>query len=303
MTAEDRPSAMPPLNPLHVFEAAARLLSFTRAADELGITQSAVSRQVARLEDYLGTRLFERQNRGIALTAEGRIYFDEIGPVFQRVARATAALRARHDTNVVRVACYPTFSAKWLIPRLSRFSAMHPNVQVKLRTSIRPVDFGTGAFDVAIQLRPVADVDPRHSSLLIPDTIQPYCSPEFLEKHRLKSPRDLLAVPLIASRYRRTDWRDWFTAMKLHVGLSNIEEYPGSLLSYKAAAEGLGAVIGQPFMMADEVASGMLVPLFSPMQRDLANFVMWHSYANARVRNFVRWIEDEVRRPAAGPAA
>ena len=291
---------MPPLNPLHVFEAAARLSSFTRAADELGVTQSAVSRQVSRLEDYLGTRLFERRNRGIALTPEGRAYLDEIGPAFQRIARATATLRARHETNVVRVACYPTFSAKWLISRLSRFSTLHPNVQVRLRTSIRPVDFNTGAFDVAIQLRPVADVDPKHSSLLIPDIIQPYCSRGFLSRHRLESPRDLLAVPLIASRYRRTDWRDWFTAMGLHDDPSNVGEFPGSLLSYKAAAEGLGAVIGQPFMMADDVASGMLVPLFSPVQREFANFVMWNSYAGARVRNFVRWIEDEIRAPAAG---
>ncbi|WP_142846182.1 LysR family transcriptional regulator [Telmatospirillum sp. J64-1] len=296
---------IPPLNPLHVFETSARLGNFTKAAEELGVTQSAVSRQIATLEESLGMKLFKREHKGIALTVDGQAYFREISPAFARIASATDSLIARRKTNAIRVAAYPTFSAKWLIPRLARFNATHQNIQVKLKTSILPVNFDISPFDVAIQLRPVEEMDPEFSALLFWDVIQPYCSPAFLDRHRLERPDDLFSVPLLASYYRRSDWQDWMAGVGLGDRRLESNEFPSSLLTYKAAAEGLGAAIGQPFLMEDEIASGTLVPIFTPVQRNLAHFIMWNRYANARVRNFVRWVREEVSasNPSHGPVS
>ncbi len=288
---------VPPLNPLHVFEVAARLGSFTQAAEELRVTQSAVSRQVATLEDFLGTALFERGHKGILLTSDGAEYFAEIGPAMAAIAAATDSLVARYKTNEVRVASYPTFAVKWLIPRLPRFRHLNQNIQVRLNTSIKPVNFDSQPFDVAIQLRREEDVDPEFSKFLYWDDMQPYCSPDFLSRHQLGQVADLLTVNRLHSHYRTDDWKDWLAANGLEQPEKSGDEYPSSLLTYKAAVEGHGVVIGQKQLMAEEEASGALVPIFSPVRRRLAYYVVWSRKANSKVRNFVRWVVGEV-----GPA-
>jgi LysR family transcriptional regulator, glycine cleavage system transcriptional activator len=141
---------MPPLNPLHVFEASARLGSFTKAAEELGVTQSAVSRQVAVLEAYVRQRLFIRGRHGIALTPAGEAYRKDIAPAFARVAAATEKLRQAGQTEPLRLRCYNTFAVKWLIPRLPRFQADHPAIEVRLSNAVAEVDFARDEVDLAI---------------------------------------------------------------------------------------------------------------------------------------------------------
>lgn len=289
---------IPPLNPLHVFEVAARMGSFTKAANELGVTQSAVSRQIATLEDYLGTKLFQRQSKWISLTPDGEEYYQEIGIAFGKIARSTDILLARHKSNSIRVAGYPTFAAKWLIPRISRFRDVHRNIQVKLKTSILPVNFDISPFDVAIQLRAIDEMDPQYSSLLFHDVIQPYCSPKFLEKHRLETIEDLRNVKRLTSHYRRSDWRDWFAANGRDDIPDDGDEFPSSLLTYQAAIEGLGVAIGQTFLMRDEVANGSLVPVFTPARRSMAHFVIWNKTANSKTRKFVAWLQSEIAQTA-----
>lgn len=291
---------MPPLNPLHVFHVAARSGSFSRAAQEMGVTQSAVSRQVFTLEEYLGTKLFVRESRGIELTQDGRDYIEQISPAMEQIATATSHLLTRNRSTAVRVAAYPTFAGKWLIPRLKAFGQVNRGTQIKIKTSISPVDPETSAFDVAIQLRPMSGVDPEFSLLLYRDVLQPFCSPAFLKQHRLKSPHDLLSVPLLTSHYRKLDWRDWLEGAGLPPQAVEGDEFPSSLLTYRAAQEGLGVAIGQPFLVSDEIGSGQLVPVFQPIERDLGLFVIWTRYANARVRSFVKWLAAEVERADDG---
>lgn len=287
---------MPPLNPLHVFHVAARSGSFSRAAQEMGVTQSAVSRQVSTLEEYLGTKLFLRESRGIELTQDGRDYAERIGPAMDNIATATDLLLARNRSTAVRVAAYPTFAGKWLIPRLKAFGEVHRNTQIKIKTCISPVDPETSAFDVAIQLRPMSEVDPEFSLLLYRDILQPFCSPAYLRQQRLTSPKDLLSVPLLTSHYRRLDWHHWFEGAGLPSQSIEGDEFPSSILTYRAAQEGLGVAIGQPFLVAEEIAAGQLVPIFQPIERDLGLFVIWTRYANARVRGFIKWLAAEVER-------
>ena len=294
---------MPPLNPLHAFHVAARSGSFSRAAQEMGVTQSAVSRQISTLEEYLGTKLFIRESRGIELTQDGQDYVERISPAMDNIATATDLLLTRNRSTAIRVAAYPTFAGKWLIPRLKAFGEVHRNTQIKIKTCISPVDPDTSAFDVAIQLRPMSEVDPEFSFLLYRDVLQPFCSPAYLRQQRLTSPGDLLSVPLLTSHYRRLDWHHWFKGVGLPSQAIEGDEFPSSILTYRAAQEGLGVAIGQPFLVAEEIAAGQLAPIFQPVERDYGLFVIWTRYANARVRGFIKWLAAEVERTDdAGPA-
>lgn len=301
---EDRLArTVPPLNPLHVFEVAARLGNFTKAAHELRVTQSAISRQVATLESYLGTKLFTRGSKGIALTQDGEAYWAEVGPAFSRISASTEALISRNKSKSVQVASYPTFAAKWLIPRLSGFSQRNPQIGISIKTSIAPVNFASNSADVAVQLRASEDMDARFSKLLFWDVIQPYCSPAYLRSRQIETIADLMETRMLHSYYRRSDWHDWLSAFDIRSESQASLEFPSSLLTYKAAAEGLGVVIGQSFLLREEVREGLLVPLFKPVKRQLAYYVTWKKNADAKARKFVRWLEDEIakERPEGKP--
>ncbi|MCK9553596.1 LysR substrate-binding domain-containing protein [Aquamicrobium sp.] len=287
---------IPPLNPLHVFEVAARLGNFTKAAKELRVTQSAVSRQISTLEDYLGAKLFHRENKGTILTEDGSAYYSEIGPAFGVIARATDGILAQYKSNIVRVSCYPTFASKWLIPRLAGFNEKHRNIEVKLETKVISIRQHSNPYDVAVNLCGPEDVDPQYSSLLFEDVIQPFCSPSFLARHKMNSIEDLLSVKRLTSHYRRRDWQDWFEAKGLIDMPDEGDVFLSSLLTYKAASEGLGIAICQHFLVTDEMRAGLLVPVFSPVTRNLAHFVVWNKNANYRARTFVKWLQDEISR-------
>lgn len=287
---------IPPLNPLHVFEVAARLGSFTRAAEELQVTQSAVSRQVAVLEGYLKRRLFHRDPHGITLTSDGDDYRREIAPAFARIDAATRRLLDAADANPLRLRSYSTFAAKWLLPRLPRFHASHPGIEVRLSTGIALVDFGREELDVAIQFG-AGDWPGLEQRKLLGDIIQPVCSPKLLRRrHAPKVIEDLKRCTLLHTKYRRNDWHDWLEA----VDGPDISEtgmvLPGSVLAYQAAMEGLGIAMGQLPLLRQEIASGALVPLFDrPVTRPLAHYAVWPARRGAdhRLRAFLAWLERE----------
>lgn len=285
---------IPPLNPVHVFEVVARTGSFTRAAKKLRVTQSAVSRQVATLEDYLGVRLFDRESNGVTLTHEGSEYLADIGSAFDAIARATSNILGRYKSNIVRVTCYPTFATKWLIPRLSGFNERYQDIQVKLETKVVPSIKSDGPQEVAIQLCDPGQITQETSLLLFKDRFQPFCSPKFLERHDIQTVEDLLALKRLGSYYRRNDWRDWMEAMGHPDLLDDRDDFMSSLLTYKAACEGLGVAICQNFLVEDEVKSGALVPLFQPIERELGHYIMWNKAANYRARTFVKWLYEEL---------
>lgn len=281
---------VPPLNPLRVFECTARRGSFTKAAEELYVSQSAVSRQVAALEAYLGIRLFLREKSGVSLTAAGEQYYQEIGPAFMAIASATERLKRANDTSPLKLRVYATFATKWLMRRLPLFEQRHPRVQVRITTTVAPVDFNRDEVDGAIQFGsgewPGADAE-----FLFPDEIEPVCSPNLVE------PTDLLRHRLLHSKYRRRDWADWLEAFGY--GVPDAVEpmvFPSSLLTYQAALEGLGLAMGQIPLLQPDLVSGRLVrPFNRPLRRDFAYyFVVPHGVALPdKLRHFRDWIMAE----------
>ncbi|MGM0562402.1 MAG: LysR substrate-binding domain-containing protein [Pseudomonadota bacterium] len=287
---------VPPLNPLYVFEAVTRLGSFTRAAEELNVTQSAVSRQIAALEGYLNVRLFHRERHGITLTPPGEAYKKEISPAFASIVCATERILNEERSQPLFLRLYPTFAVKWLIPRLPLFHAEHPNIEVRLNTTIAPVDFTRENLDLAIQLT-TGDVKGCDSLLLFPDVIQPVCAPSLLKSE--SSPEqldDLKDQRLLHSHYRKSDWKDWLTAMDRPELLSEGMTFPSSVLTYQAAAEGLGIAIGQMKLLEKDFNSGNLIPLFEPVERELGYYALWLKgrEPDLKTRKFLSWLKRQI---------
>jgi LysR family glycine cleavage system transcriptional activator len=285
---------IPPLNPLRVFDVVARTANLTSAAEELHVTQSAVSRQIAVLERYLGTQLLRRERHGVSLTPEGRRYAKQVAPAFEAIASATRQITAPARQKTVRVRTYTTFAAKWLIPRLPAFQALHPQVDVRITTDVKDVDFEADEADVAIQFG--AGSWPRvRCELLMRDEIEPVCTPQLLARARQR-PEALLRGRLLVSRYRRADWDDWLAATGLVAAATRAERmsFPSSILTWQAALDGLGTAIGQPALLRDELAAGRLVrPFAAPVRRDSAWYLLRPQQQAGRgvaVRAFSDWV-------------
>ncbi|WP_069865881.1 transcriptional regulator GcvA [Pseudomonas citronellolis] len=293
---------VPPLNPLHVFETVARLGSLTKAAQELCVTHSAVSRQLSTLEQYLGVTLFDRGPRGVKLTKVGATYYKAVGPAFTAISMATENIVGRTDGESLRLNVYTTFAAKWLLQRLHRFEALYPDIPVEISTTVMPIDFNEMEVDAAIQFGdgnwPAVDV--LH---LFDDVIEPVCSPALLRNGPpLLTVDDLAHYRLLQSRYRRRDWFDWLQAM----GRDDLQDlvkrqrvgFQNSLLAYQAAIEGLGIAMGQVRLIASDLASGALIrPFEKPVKRSLAYYLLVpgnrrHSH---KIRVFRAWLLAEIK--------
>jgi len=275
---------LPPLNPLRAFEAAGRLRSIRRAAQELCVTAGAISRQVQILESHLGVRLFRREPREIVLTAEGEQYLLEIAQHLDGIRDATAKVSGRRTTDVVRIRAHTTISMKWLIPRLGSFHEENKTTEVRLTTSNESVNFDREDVDGAIRLG-----DGKWSGVevdrLIANELVPLCSPAFRRKHQLKAVGDLAAVPLLHSLVRPDDWQLWLKA----VGTDSVDPYAGdkyasSTLAYQAALQGHGIMMAQKALFLDELRSKRLVQPF-PLALDRGTFTYYFVYPQNRLRN------------------
>lgn len=285
---------VPPLNPLHVFEVAARLASFTRAAEELNVTQSAISRQIGVLEGYLNVSLFHRQRVGVTLTPEGKTYLRSVGPAFEAIYRATEEIRRDGKERPVFVRVYPTFAVKWLIPRLPDFNAAHRDIEISITTGTQRADFEQEQCVLVVSLLP--DDDPPPCGVrLFGDLIQPVCSPKLLKCEGYpESLDDLANRRLLTSGLRRSDWHRWFEAKGRGDLRPTGAEFPSSVLTYQAATEGLGIAIGQVSFLDDDLSSQKLVGLFGPpVMRPLSYYAVWSQRRglDARARSFLRWLQ------------
>lgn len=287
---------LPPLNPLRVFDCVGRTGSFTAAAAQLGVTQSAVSRQVAVLESYLGKPLFRREQGGAVLTPAGEAYWLEIAPAIDRIAAATEAQRAAKGSGVLHLRVYATFAVKWLLGRLPRLHARHPEIDLQLSTTVAPVDFLRDQVDLAVQFG-TGDWPGLHSQRLLPDIIQPIASPKLVAAGGFGGLDGLRHHRLLHSHYRRHDWRDWLRS----VGRPDLDhpgtEFPSSVLTLQAAAEGLGVAIGQISLLAEDIAEGRFVPLFGhALERPLAHYLVWPKAKSLSpmARALIAWFEDEL---------
>ncbi|WP_035879957.1 transcriptional regulator GcvA [Cupriavidus sp. BIS7] len=269
---------IPPLNPLRVFEAVARTSNLTGAAQELHVSQSAVSKQIAVLEEYLGVELFRRERHGVTLTKHGETYAREVLPAFDAIASATARIFRSTSQGALRVRTYTTFAAKWLIPRLPDFQKQHPTIEVRIDNAIPDVDFDRDPADVAIQFGDGRW--PRVScDLLFHDEIEPVCTPAYVKSHRgaRGAKEALLQHRLLVSHYRRTDWDEWLNFTGLGEVASGTERmsFGSSVMTWQAALDGMGIAIGQTAMLKPELESGRLVrPFALPYRRGKAYYLV-----------------------------
>lgn len=296
---------IPPLNPLHVFEVVARAGSLTRAAAELHITQSAVSRQLAVLESYLQIKLFTREARGVALTPAGEAYRRDVAPAFERLAVGTERLLAGLRGGPLRVRTYATFVAKWLLRRLPDFQQRHPAIDVLIETAVPEVNFDRDSVDVVIQFGH-GDWPKAHAELLFDDEFEPVCSPALLAGDRpLRTLDDLRGARLLHAHYRKADWREWLAAVGRPELIEGAREmtFANSILAYQAAIDGMGVAIGQPRLLRQEFDAGLLArPFERPVKRDAGYYLLTAAdrATPPKVHAFRRWLLDEVARETHG---
>ena len=292
---------LPSLNGLRAFEAAARHLSFTVAASELNVTQTAVSHQIRRLEEELGIRLFVRQNRALALTPEAKDYLPGVRAAFNDLRLATDRLLRRDDDHVLTVSTLASLAAKWLLPRLATFQESHPGIDVRITTSPGLVDFRNGDVDAAIRYGRGHWPGTR-AEWLTADELFPVCSPALLEGDKpLRCPEDLAHHTLLhSSGGYDDDWRLWLTAAGLP---SNISKQPGLtfdliLLTLQAAIDGSGVAMGRTSYVEADIAKGRLVVPFKVALPADAGFYLVSPEAKAdtpKLGAFRQWLKASVQ--------
>jgi DNA-binding transcriptional LysR family regulator len=287
---------IPPLSALQAFEAIARRKSFSLAAEELYLTPSAVSHQVAKLESLLNARLFERSARGVELTPAGQQYLKRVASALGAINAATEDLRhGVQDTLYVHSS--PSFASLWLMPRIARFTQRHPYISLMLSASHVHSDFQLGQMDIDIRYGlpswPNLEVAPIFS-----EKVMPLASPEFIRTHSLHAPEDLLRVPLIQSSVSVVQWSDWFGRFcpdrrPERMGM----RFDRAMMSLDAAVQKLGVALESSSIGQTLIASGRLQPVFEEkMSLDVqAHFMVYPARHASRpeVQHFVQWLREE----------
>ena len=255
---------IPATHTLLCFEAAARHESYTRAAQELALTQSAVSRQVAALEEYLGQPLFTRTRHGVALTPRGREYASQVAERLLALERDTLnAMSTQGTQGAVHLAAVPTFATRWLIPRLPQLRAQHPDIVVHIETRTRPFMFADTGFDGALfagTADQVANWAGTQAALLVHEEVLPVCAPRLLGTSAPLSPQAVAELPLLQQSTRPFGWRQWFDAMGVVAphALSG-PRYELFSMTATAAIHGLGVALVPRLLVEAELARGDLV--------------------------------------------
>lgn len=291
---------IPPLNPLKVFEVVARTRNLTQAAKELHISQSAVSKQLQVLQEYLGTELFRRERHGISLTHAGQRYGDAISPAFDSIGKATAEIMRSGSDSTLRIQTYTTFAAKWLIPRLNDFNARHSDIAVVITNSVKDVDFDRDHVDLAIQMGRGA-WQGMDTDFLFEDVIEPVCSPAFFRSHAPETayPQALLRTRLLVSHYRQKDWQTWAKQCRYESEIEAVESmrFSSSVLTWQAAADGLGIAVGQTAVLVDDLRSGKLVAPFALPVRTGASYYLVRPQLqrqSRKVQIFRDWLTEQI---------
>ena len=295
-----RPRPLPSLSAIRVFEAAARHESFTRAAEELGMTQAAASYQIKLLEQELGIALFQRLPRKVVLTSAGKRLAPSVVEAFTTL-RTVFAENIERSESELSISTLPTFAAKWLVYRLGTFQLQNPKLAVRLDTSVELADLAGGAFDIGI--RSGGGKWPGLTShFLLPSSFTPLLSPKLLQTLGARpGPKDLLKLSLLG---RTAWWNRWFAEAGVSgVDLSGRVELALFQEQYDvtAAIEGHGVAITSPLLFAREIEAGRLVHPFAPVLLDPhAYWVVYPEFrrGSEKIRTFVNWILAEAKADA-----
>jgi LysR family glycine cleavage system transcriptional activator len=298
---------LPPLNALRAFEAAARHQNLSRAAQELSVTHSAVSRQVAKLEEYLDAKLFEHKHQQVVLTKKGAAYAARLQTLFDQLQAATLSnFDAHPDRGTLRIGVLPTFAMRLLVPRLARFKQRFPDLELKIDTYTwpRPNDPDV-RLDIGIWNGHGQWPD-RICEPLFYEELVPVGSPSLIAGHTIRVPDDLEPFLLLHALRRPGDWKSWVElvgAKKLDPERGLNLEYSG--LVYQGAIDGLGIAMAQTMFIQDDVEQGRLVKLFStPLTTGQAYYLVYSEDVadQPKVRNFVYWLKEEVSQLRQRPA-
>lgn len=292
-------SSLPPLSCLLAFESAARRLSFKQAAVELNLTPSAVSHQIAKLEDLLHVRLFERSGRQITLTPTGSEYLSRLSGALDTISVATDNVREGRS-NTLFVHSSPSFASMWLMPRLADFAKTYPDIALTLSSSVMPSDFDSVHVD--IDIRYGAPPWPGHSVIsIVQERVMPLASPAFLAAHPVQTPQDLLALPLIQSSVNMLQWSDWFTSRKIAYSPPKFAyRFERTYMALEAAVQGLGIAFDSAFMAERQLQAGALQPIFKPewaLKINAHHLVLPERHLHKpEVKAFIQWVQKEIRK-------
>ncbi len=293
---------LPSLNALRAFEAAARHLSFTRAAEELHVTQAAISHQVKALEEHLGRKLFRRLNRALLLTDDGQAYLPSVSRAFTLLNDATSDLLTTQAPGPLTVSALPSFAARWLVPRLGRFRQIRPDIDLRIDPSAALSDFAGGDVDVGIRYGRGKYPGMRADWLMTED-IFPVCSPALLEgPHPLQDPGDLEHQVLLHDD-GHGDWRTWLLA----AGADRVDATRGPIFTdssmlIQAAMAAQGVALARGVLAADELAAGRLVrPFTLSLPTEYAYYLVCpiNSAEQPKIAAFRDWLLGEARRESS----
>jgi DNA-binding transcriptional LysR family regulator len=284
---------LPPLPTLIAFEAVARRRSFALAAAELHLTASAISHQIAKLETFLGVKLFDRSAQGVKLSATGEGYLRRVAGALGAIGAATDDVR-QGVRNSLYVHASPSFASLWLLPRLADFAQSHPGISLFLSASPTHSDFALGQADVDVRYGV-----PQWPDLLVTplfeERILPLASPDFITRHRLRAPEELLHVPLIQSTVSIVQWADWLASREVTQRPDRFAlRFDRAQLAMDAAVQGLGVALESATIAGQHLQRGDLAPLFNPAWSlpVQAHFLVYPARHSKRheVETFSQWV-------------
>ena len=294
---------LPPLNALRIFEVAARTGSYAEAGAELGLTHGAVSRQIATLEGWLGQRLFMKDGRRMVATPMARVFAAEVGLSFDRLAVAAEACGRPNARRILRVSAPTSFAMRWLIPRLNRYHADYPQVEVAVTTVSTVLEELRGGVDVAIRRGAAREhVWPQHRVIPVLDDVDTLImSPALFARRPIMRPADIEGHTLLASETRAGDWAGWLEA----AGLQHLAGHPRQIFDHffvtrQAVEDGLGIGIGPLPMLDIDIASGRLMTPLPDIRVPRTGYVALvprQADAGNLVAGFVDWLVGEARGP------
>lgn len=291
------PRKLPPLNALPCFEAAARHLNFSRAADELNVTPGAISRAIKHLEDQLDVPLFERATRSVRLTVVGERYARAVREALDQLATATAAATTRHSNATLNVTTSDGFAGRWLVPRLYRFHRAHNDIDVRVSTTGRLTNFLGDGIDIAIRYGS-GNYPGFTAEFLTGEEVFPVCSPRLLKGARpLRKPQDLKHHTLIHDSFP-IDWATWLASAKVkgvdpHSGLT----FDSATFAVESAVQGEGVVLGRTMLVAADLAAGRLVRPFAHALKSVSSFYVVYppdAIRQRKVKAFRDWLFAEM---------
>ncbi|MDA1023855.1 MAG: transcriptional regulator GcvA [Proteobacteria bacterium] len=288
--------ALPSLNGLRAFEAAARHLNFTRAAEELNVTQAAVSHQIKALEERLGRPLFRRLGRKLLLTDAGQTLLQPMTQAFSLMSDAVGQIEEDSSTGVFTVSTVDSVASNWLVPRLGRFQALHPHINLRIAISDELVDFGDGSVDAALRYGR-GNYPGLHTVNMMDEDLFPVCRPRLLERDiPLKEPADLRHFTLFHDDVLE-DWSSWFKAAGITgEGFRHGPGMSHSNLVVRAALAGDGVALGRSRLVEDDLAAGRLVRPFDISVKAKRSYFVVSTEAAAnrpRVKAFREWVLQE----------